>query len=230
MPEVALRQIAVDGLTISTTDQGAEAIAKLQKQISDATVAASTKKAALADLRTAHDAVVTDLKADHGKALDALNGQIAAQKSANDGTVDALKADHVKAIEAKDGEIAALKAKMPDAAAMDALITARSAVIDAAKKLLGDKFDAAGKTDAEIRRAAVTKRLGDAAVANKSDEYIAAAFDTLTAVTTDSSGADPLRDILTRGTTTVADADSAHAAYVKSLNDGYKNPSVGKGE
>lgn len=230
MPEVALRQVTVDGISIQTTDQGGEAIAKLQKQLADATSTISTKDTALADLRTAHDAFVASLKTEHTKALDASSGQVAALTSAHDGTIDALKADHQKAIDGLNGEVAALKAKMPDAAAMDALIASRAKVIDSARKLLGDKFDATGKTDGEIRRAAVQKRLGDAAVADKSDDYIAAAFDTLTAVgTTDSNTTDPVRDALAGGRSAPADGDAAYDAYKKSLSDGWLNPSVGKG-
>jgi len=49
-----------------------------------------------------------------------------------------------------------------------------------AKKIAGDKLgDTAGKSVADVRRMAVAARLGDAAIADKSDDYIEARFDTL---------------------------------------------------
>ncbi len=108
--------------------------------------------------------------------------------SAKDGEIDGLKATHL-------AELAAANAKVMDAAALDAAIASRTAVIDAARTILGAAFDVAGKSDADIRRAAVTLKLGDK-VAAKDDAYIGAAFDTLTA------------------TAVVADADPARAAII----------------
>jgi hypothetical protein len=219
MPEVALRTVTIDGLSISTTDQGAQAVEKLQKQISDAvashTTAIAARDAEISSLRDAHakelatrDGEIAGLKANHGKALEAKDGEIAGLKSA-----------HTAAIEAKDGEIAALKAQVPDAAAMDALIADRARVFDAARKILGDKADFAGKTAADVRRMAVVQRLGDAQVKDKSDEYVSAAFDTLTAVAGGAAAADPVRDALRSNTkpATVSDRDAPYLAFVKSL-------------
>jgi hypothetical protein len=65
-----LRKVVIDGLTIEVTDQGAEAIAKLQKQVSDGAASVTAAQQALADAKTAHataladkDKEITDLKA-----------------------------------------------------------------------------------------------------------------------------------------------------------------------
>ncbi|QTH19781.1 DUF2213 domain-containing protein [Rhizorhabdus wittichii] len=94
------------------------------------------------------------------------------------GTLTAENANFKTSIEAKDGEIAALKSQLADAtdpAKVKARDEARAKVVDAAKKIAGDKLVIDGKSDAEIRRAAVEAKLGDAAKA-MSDDAIAGAF------------------------------------------------------
>lgn len=74
-----LRKIQVDGLTIETTDQGAEAIAKLNGMLADKQAAVDAAKQALADATAA----VAKLKTDHATELEDLKKQIP--------TVDALE-------------------------------------------------------------------------------------------------------------------------------------------
>lgn len=89
-------------------------------------------------------------------------------------------AAHDKAIAKKDAEIDDLKSKVVDQAKIDALADAKAAVVAKAKSLIGDKLpDTAGKSPAELRRIACAMKLGDAAVADKSDDYIEARFDAL---------------------------------------------------
>lgn len=230
MPDL-LRNVLVDGISIQVTDQGAQAIDKLQRQIADMAAAAERRDSKVSAIRDAHAGEVAALRSEHQKALDSKDGEVAGLTSQHAATVDALKADHQKVVDSLTGEVAALKAKQPTADQMDALIADRAAVIDAARKILGDKFDPAGKANASIRREAVTKRLGAAAVADKSDEYVSAAFDTLTAVGAVAGGPDPVRDHLrapaaknpVNGVTT-RDADDAYAAMVA----GYENAWKGK--
>jgi hypothetical protein len=230
MAEPILRTVTVDGLSISVTDQGAQAIDKLQRQIADMTAAAAKRDLKVQAVRDSHEGEVAALRSDHQKALDAKAGEIAGLSSQRAAEVEALKADHQKVVDSLTGEVAALKAKQPTADQMDALIADRSNVIDAARGILGDKFDPKGKSNADIRREAASKRLGAAAVADKSDDYVAAAFDTLTAVGA-VTGRDPVRDQLrtpapknpVNGVTT-RDADDAYAAMVA----GYENAWKGK--
>ena len=179
MPD-ALRAVLVDGISIQTTDQGAQALERVQSQLRDALAATTAANAATEALRGQHDAAVS----------------------------------------AKDAEIVALKARIPDAAAMDAAIRSRLTVIDAARKLLGTAFDATGKSDADIRRAVVSDKLG-ALATGKSDEYVAAAFDTLSV---GAVAVDPLRAALATGVV-ANDADprvTAHAEMVDRMRSGWK--------
>lgn len=114
------------------------------------------------NLRLTADA--STLAADHKKALETKDGEIAVAKSA---------------VETKDGEIAVLKAALKDAeltpAKLDAAVSARAEVANAAKKIVGDKLVVDGKTDGEIRREAVVVKLGDSAK-TMSDDAINGAF------------------------------------------------------
>jgi hypothetical protein len=131
---------------------------------------------------------------------------------------DALKdakTEHDKALAAKDAEIDGLKAKAVDQAQIDALADAKAEVVGKAKAVCGDKLgDTAGKTVAEVRRMAC-----DAAgieVADKSDDYIEARFDALTADVKDA--------VVDIGRAKVGDADTtaiadAYDAMVKDMTD-----------
>lgn len=94
---------------------------------------------------------------------------------------DARK-EHDKALGAKDAEIETLKGQVIDEAKIDELADAKAEVVGKAKAVLGDKLpETKGKSIADVRRAAVAARFGDAAVADKSDDYVEARFDALTA-------------------------------------------------
>jgi hypothetical protein len=101
-------------------------------------------------------------------------------------TADKALADantaHDKALAAKDTEIDGLKAKVVDEVTIDARAAEKADVLAKAKTALGDKApDFAGKTVADIRRMTVAAKLGDASVKDKSDDYVEARFDGLTA-------------------------------------------------
>jgi len=132
------KTVMVDGLSVETTEQGAQAISKLQ-----------TDKTALA-------AENIKLVNDHAEALKAKDKEIAT----------------------KDAEIDALKAKQLTDAQLDALVTARADIIGKAKAIVAD-FKADGLSIPAIRRAVVVAKLGDAAVKDKSDDYVEARFDLL---------------------------------------------------
>lgn len=118
----ALRKLLVDGLTIETTEQGAQVVEKLQKQLGDAG----------ANLKTIQDA--------HATAMAAKDAELAK----------------------KDAEIDGLKAKVLSDADIDKLVRERADLI-ASAMLIADG-DYAGKSAAEIRKAAVVAKLGDAAI------------------------------------------------------------------
>jgi hypothetical protein len=115
---------------------------------------------------------------------------------------DAIKA-HDKSLAAKDAEIDDLKSKVVDQATIDARADAKAAVVTDAKTIAGGKLgDTAGKTVAEVRRMAVAAKLGDAAVADKSDDYIEARFDGLKDA---KPGDDPVRRAIADGVGNVTD-------------------------
>jgi hypothetical protein len=177
----ALRKLLVDGLTIEVTEQGAQAIEKLTKQLSDA----ADKTTSLAD---AYAAALALKDADLAK---------------------------------KDAEIDGLKAKVLTDAALDARVKQRADLITNAR-LISDA-DYTGKSDAEIRKAAVLAKLGDAALAGKSDAYVDARFDILL----EDANKDPMRQhfIAQDGKTTIN--DNGQDAWEKSKSEAWKT--AGKG-
>lgn len=133
-----------------------------------------------------------------------------AKLAMKDGELDALKSTHAIAI-------AALNARLADTSTLDAAVAARTLVVDAARRILGATFDATGKTDASIRRAAVSLKLSDAKVADKSDDYVTAAFDVLcSAPAPAATGKDPIRDALIHAKPL---ADGELTPYQQSVRD-----------
>lgn len=158
--------------------------------------------------------------------IEALKGKVEGSLAAiKDGkaTHDAALAAKDKELGAKDAEIAALKGKQMTDAQIDALVTQRADVIGKAK-IVDKDVKTEGLSLAAIRRAAVVARLGDAAVKDKSDDYVEALFDGLAA-----SGApkDPIAEAARaalgdRATDGGKDAqaikDAAYQEYLDTLN------------
>jgi hypothetical protein len=170
------RKILVDGLSIETTEQGAQVIEKLQKQLTDAAAATKT---------------LTDA---HATALAAKDADLAK----------------------KDAELDGLKAKVLSDAEIDARVKARADLIGTAKAIADGDYT--GKTEAEIRKAAVVAKLGDAAVKDKADAYIAARFDILA----EDAVKDPVRKHLGDASRTPNPNDNGHDAYVDRLTNAWK--------
>ncbi|MBB5737220.1 hypothetical protein FHT09_002992 [Xanthomonas arboricola] len=108
------------------------------------------------------------------------------QRQLSDSTAVAARqaTEHTAALALKDAEIAKrdaaiddLKGKVLDAAALDARVQARGDLLATAKAI--HDTDYRGKSDADVRKAAVIGKLGDAAIAGKGDAYIEARFDIL---------------------------------------------------
>lgn len=139
-------------------------------------------------------------------------------------TLSDAKAAHTAALAAKDAELAkkdaeidGLKAKVLDEKALDAKVQARADLISAANKIAKD-VKTEGLTDADIRKAVVVAKLGDAAIAGKSDAYIDARFDVL--VEDAKTGADPFATAVRGGVQPVGDAfNDANKAWAKSVED-----------
>lgn len=175
----ALRTVVVDGLSVSTTDQGAQAIAKLQKDL-------ESSAAKLSDAEKAHQTAIAAKDAELAK---------------------------------KDAEIDDLKGKVLDAAALDKLVQARGDLIATAKAIAAD-VKVEGLSDAEIRKAVVAAKLGDAAVKDKAEAYIDARFDILAEDA--AKNVDPVRRALQSQDRAPLTNDNGQAAYEKRLADAWK--------
>lgn len=123
--------------------------------------------------------------------------------------------------DAKDEEIGALKIKLKkaeDAAVIDVdkLVAERTELVGKVKAI-DAKIDPAGKTDAELRKAAVASKFGDAMLKDASDAEISGMFK---AIAVDAKTGNPVADALRQGVKTFGDAGAAmEDARVKSDND-----------
>lgn len=173
MPEPKMRTIVVDGLSVETTDQGAQAIEKLQTQLAD-------ERKAAKDAAAQHDA----------------------------------------ALAKRDAEIDDLKGKILSDADIDARVQARADLI-ARAKAIAPALVTDGKSDAAIKREAVIAKLGDAAIAGKTEAYVDARFDILA----EEKPADPFRDAAAAGfvhTGAMTDADKAYEEMKARLSGAWK--------
>jgi len=194
---MTLKTVTVDGIPVEVTDQGATVINTLQQRLVDA-----GKR--LTDGEAASAAKLADAEKAHAAAIDAKDKDIAAKD-----------ADLAK----KDAEIDALKAKVVDGAALDALVAARADLVATAKAIAKD-VKTEGLSDADIRKAAVVAKLGDAAVKDKAQAYIDARFDILAEDAKKIADADPFASVVKDGIVTSGDADKSTAdAYTKMIAD-----------
>ncbi|WP_299085282.1 DUF2213 domain-containing protein [uncultured Paraglaciecola sp.] len=148
-PTMTTKTITVDGLTVETTDAGAKAIEKLQRDNQALQDAATTAQ-------SSHDAALQEQKAASDEAIAAKDAELAT----------------------KDAEIDKLKAEVLTDADLDKRVANRSALVSKATSIVKDaKFD--GKTDLEIKTITVDSVRGDNFCKDKADAYIDAAFDLL---------------------------------------------------
>ena len=165
------------------------------------------------------------------RTIDNLTSKLAdAEKAKEDMEKEKAKEDeeHEKDMAKKDAMIDELKGQVLDAAALDARVQARADLISTAKAIVGDSLEFKGKADAEIRKAVVTARLGDEAIAGKTEAYIDARFDILAEA---AAKGDPIRDAARHNPAHVAvnanDAEAAHREYVDHINNAWKGDNKG---
>lgn len=132
------------------------------------------------------------------------------------------KAEHETAINAKDAELAkkdaeidALKAAKLSDAEIDAKVQARSDLLTKAKSVADTDFT--GLSDADIKKAAVVAKLGDAAIEGKTEAYIDARFDILVE---SADKSDPFAKAMNDKQTTVT--DNGQAEYEENLRNAWK--------
>lgn len=146
---------------------------------------------------------------------------IEAFKAASAKQLADAQSTHDAAVAAKDAELAKLQAKLDDAtgkilsdADLDAKVAARAELVSVAKAIAPD-VKTEGVKDADIRKAVVTAKLGDAAIADKSAAYIDARFDILAE---DAKPTDPVAGAFRQGIKTDdAAINDAHNSYVARL-------------
>lgn len=152
----SMKTLVIDGHTVELSDAAIIAVGHIQKQLGTLTAD---------NLKLTSD--VNTLVADHAKAMIAKDAAHA----------DVLKAKDTE-LATKDAEIEKLRASQIDDAKLDELATARADVIGKAKAIVADaKTD--GVSIPAIRRSIVAAKLGDAAIADRSDDYVSARFDIL---------------------------------------------------
>lgn len=141
-----------------------------------------------------------------------------------------LEKEHKAALAAKDTELAEKDAeigKLKDAQltpeAIDQMVADR-AELTAVATAIADGLDCKGKTDDEIRKAAVVAALGDKAVEGKSAEYIRARFDILAEeVVAGGKRQNPVHDALrTRPNDRQNIDDNGQADYEARLSNAWK--------
>lgn len=178
----ALRKFLVDGISIDVTEQGAQALEKLTKQLADAGIN------------------VQQLKDAHATALAAKDNELAQ----------------------KDAEIDGLKAKQLSDADIDKRVQARADLITKAKTIAD--ADYTGKGDAEIRKAVVIAKLGDAAIAGKTEAYIDARFDLLVEDAAKNPAGDPFRQHMIQqdSKTTGGDAEKARMQMIADMQTAHR--------
>ena len=123
-------------------------------------------------------------------------------------------------IDAKDAELGALKVelqKAKDAANIDvdALVAARTELLSQVKAI-DSAIVTAGKSDAELRKAAVASKLGDAALAGASEAEIKGMFTVLARDA--ATGGNPVRAALASGVQRMGDAAALQDAALAKAN------------
>ncbi|PTQ13738.1 hypothetical protein CLG96_00185 [Sphingomonas oleivorans] len=124
------------------------------------------------------------------------------------------------AIQARDGEIAGLNARLKDGeispARLQSLADARARLIADARKIAGDAIVVEGRTDAEIRKAAVAARLG-AAATEMADAAIDGAF--LALLPLGDAAPDPLRQTIINQPLHAGDSAARERRALADAND-----------
>lgn len=132
------------------------------------------------------------------------------------------KATHEAAVAGKDEQIGKLKADLATAQAaavvdVDKLVAERSELVGKVKAIDG-KIDPTGKSDAELRRAAVASRFGDADIKDAPDAEINGMFK---AIVSSQKQGNPVADAMRQGLKSVGDSGTAvvdaQSAYVARL-------------
>lgn len=198
------KTVTVDGLSIAVSDEAAAAIDGLARRLAEA-------DDRIAESAAAHLATLAERDA----ALAARDAEIEALRAGWPGMTNG-------------GANGRANGTVEDTADINARAEARANVIAAARAIARDvRTD--GLSDADIRRAVVAARLGEAAIAGRSAAYIDARFDILTEDAGRAS-ADPFARVVAGGVHTHDSAsirDRAYAGMVSLLENAWKPATKG---
>tara|TARA_A100000172_G_scaffold68779_1_gene48630 strand:+ start:118 stop:1170 length:1053 start_codon:yes stop_codon:yes gene_type:complete len=215
-------QTSITGNHIALVDRGR---AGSECRISDRFAVCDANPARVAELTATKDEPMKKITLDglqvdlsDADAVSAAFDKLQAKVATADKALADAQTEHDKAIAKLDAKVEELESKVVDQAQIDALADAKADTVAKAKAVCGDKLpDTAGKTVGEVRRMALDAKGIDCT--DKSDDYIEARFDALTA---DASG--KVEPITPKTTTNDAASDivAARAARNARLATAYK--------
>ncbi len=215
-------QTSITGNHIALVDRGR---AGSECRISDRFAVCDANPARVAELTATKDEPMKKITLDglqvdlsDADAVSAAFDKLQAKVATADKALADAQTEHDKAIAKLDAKVEELEGKVVDQAQIDALADAKADTVAKAKAVCGDKLpDTAGKTVGEVRRMALDAKGIDCT--DKSDDYIEARFDALTA---DASG--KVEPITPKTTTNDAASDivAARAARNARLATAYK--------
>lgn len=168
------------------------------------------------------DGISVEVSDAHAQIVERTIDKMTKDAEAKDKALADAKAEHKTALDAKDEEIGKLKADLKaaqDAAVkpedLDKLVADRAALVTKVKAI-DASIKIEGVSDADLRKAAVTAKLGADAVKDASEAEISGMFK---AITKDTKTPDPLAGALADNKTVVGDDAVAADAYKKMVQD-----------
>ena len=195
-------KVVFDGAEFEVTESVALAITKERE---DAKMSFEDMKKKYDELQAAADSMKSE--------MDAMEKEMKGKMDAAEGRADAL-AEHVEELK---GELAAAKEIN-----LDSMIEERLALIEKAKPVLDAAYEFSGKEAREVMVDAIKAVRGDSVdLAEKSDDYVQAMFDTLAESSRDDSVA---TDELRKAVASIASPMSAPSSYMETLQNAWKKP------
>ncbi|ESQ83246.1 hypothetical protein AEAC466_13420 [Asticcacaulis sp. AC466] len=158
-----------------------------------------------------------------------VDGQAVSTTGQGAEAIESLKS----ALMAKDEEIGALKAGLTaareaahDLRDLDALVAARSELV-AAVQAIDARIEVSGRSDAELRRAAVTARLGEEMTRDASDAEVCGMFKAISrAAKPATASGDPFAGAVRDGLTGAATPATAYRAMTVRLTSAWQTPNL----
>lgn len=168
------------------------------------------------------DGISVEVNDAHAQIVERTIAKMTADAAAKDKALADAQTEHKTALDAKDEEIGKLKADLKtaqDAAVkpedLDKMVSDRATLVTKVKAIDAN-IKVEGVSDADLRKAAVTAKLGAEAVKDASDAEISGMFK---AISKDMKAADPLASALADNKTVVGDEKVAADAYQKMVQD-----------